>query len=183
MTTAWQTETDERQLEPFGKEDWEKLSIAERVNKAAASGLSGKLGSKNWDELTPGEKATIEFPEERPAKQEYQVKSHVALEDSDGESWGIARDTENDYSWKTGEGQIVGTWSRSPSDSLIHVFLETPIQALVDKATQHFAEYAEARRMVEPVSKKARAPRAPKAEPEPSEELIAIDNIRKLLGK
>ena len=38
----------------------------------------------------------------------------------------IEKDVEGSYSWKPGEGSIVGTWSRSPADGLIHVFLETP---------------------------------------------------------
>lgn len=115
----------------------------------------------------------------------YQVNAHIALEDSDTQTWGMAKDTEGSFTWKTGEGVIVGKWSRSPVDGLIHLFLETPIMALVDKATQRFAEYAEMRRekAVSPKSGRTRTPKVPAPAPAPSEELITISNLRKLLGK
>lgn len=124
-----------------------------------------------------------------PQKQsqlEYQVTCHVVLEDSDTQTWGMARNTEGDLLRQPGEGELVGRWSRSPVDGLIHVFLETPIMALVDKATQRFAEYAEMRRekaLSSPKSGKTRAPRTPTPAPIPSEELTTISNLRKLLGK
>ncbi len=132
-----------------------------------------------------------EQPKDEQPKLDYQVKAHIALEDSDDQTWGIVKDTEGDYGWKTGGGATIGTWSRSPSDGLIHVFLETPIMALVDKATQHFAEYAEKRRAdlatLKSGSRTPRTPRTPKAPPEPSEEQVAmssaISNMRKLLSK
>ncbi len=182
--TKWTPETEEQeQLKPLTREDWENMTIAERVNRAAASGFSGKLGSKNWDDMTPGEKTTIMHPEERPATLEYQVKAHIALEDSDSQVWGILKDLEGSYSWKPGEGQIVGTWSRSPQDNLIHVFLETSIQSLVDKSTLRFAEYAEKRRTeVSTPKTRTRAPRVPKPEleTEASEALTKIASLRDL---
>jgi len=124
---------------------------------------------------------------EQPGKLEYQVKAHVALEDSDKETWGMVKDTEGNFIWETGQGALVGQWSRSPVDGLIHVFLETPIQALVDKATQQFAKYAETRRTqkIEAPGHKTRKARTPKEpEPEPqSENLAKIDSLRALFGK
>lgn len=86
---------------------------------------------------------------------EYQVKAHIVLEDSSEESWGLARDTEGSFDRKKGEGPVVGTWSKSPVDNCYHVFLETPITALVDKATQRHVELARMRR--ERVTKPNRA--------------------------
>ncbi len=122
--------------------------------------------------------------EQRPELPAYQIKAHVALEDSDTHAWGILRDTEGSFAWKTGVGEIVGTWSRSPVDGLIHVFLETAIQGLVDKATLRFAEYAERRRTETSKSKVPRT-RTPKEQlpPEPDEGLLKIDRLRKMLGK
>lgn len=124
---------------------------------------------------------------EQPKKPDYKSKAHIALEDSDNETWGMAKDTEGSFIWETGKGVLVGQWSRSPVDGLIHVFLETPVQALVDKATQQFAKYAEARRAkkAEGPAPRARTTRArtPKEPEEPSEELQTISNLRKLLQK
>lgn len=125
--------------------------------------------------------------EEQPKPLEHQVKAHIALEDSDGRTWGIAKDIEDNFLWKPGEGSVVGTWSRSPQDNLIHVFLETPLQALQDKAVARFVEYAERRRVsLEAIPKKTRAPKTPKVAPEPDIELVGrlsvLDGLRKSLG-
>ena len=184
----------------FTKEEWDIMSVSARAMKASSVGLSGQLGSKPWEELSPGEKTTLMHPDERPARQEYKLKAHLALEDSgnnsgsgsgsgsDSNTWGILKDTHNDYAWVAGLGEIVGTWTRSPKDGLIHVFLEESIIALVDKATQNFAKYAEARRaaMSAPKTTRARTTtarvKAPVEEPGPSENQIKIDNLRGLFG-
>lgn len=127
---------------------------------------------------------TPEVDEEVQSKVlEYQVKCHIALEDSDTQAWGIAKDTEGSFVWEPGGGSIVGTWSRSPHDGLTHVFLETPLMALVDKATQRFAEYAEKRRLTATTTG-TRPRRAPKAAPEPeiNENLAKIGSLRKLFS-
>lgn len=180
MGTEWETEQEE-----LGGESWDQMPVSDRVVRAKEAGLEGKLGSKSWEDLSPGERTTIMHPEERPAILEYKIKAHVALEDSDIHTWGVTKDIEGSYTWKPGEGQIVGTWSRSPSDGLIHVFLEEPISALVDKATQSFARLAETRKTETPRTKttRTRAPKTAKPPAEPSEEEVTISNIRKLLGK
>lgn len=124
--------------------------------------------------------------EDSQPKLEYQVNAHITLEDSDTQTWGMVKDTEDNFLWKPGEGILVGKWSRSPVDGLIHVFLETPLMALVDKATQRFAEYAERRRTTSSAPKtRSKSSRTPKVEPVaiPAEELTTINNLRKLLGK
>lgn len=134
----------------------------------------------SWD--TEGEK---ESQEEQPVTPEYKVKAHIALEDTDTHDWGLVKDTEGDICWKSGEGQLIGTWSRSPSDGLIHICLETTITALVDKATLQFAKYAEKRRteIAAPRTRSSRGLRAPKAEPEQSEALTMLDSVRNLLNQ
>lgn len=182
MTTRWEPETEELS-EPFGKADWDALSVEERASKAKESGLEGKLGGKSWEDLTPRERATIIDPEKRPVKLDHQVKAHIALEDSDKENWGMVKYLEpGNYALEAGEGELVGNWSRSPKDGLIHVFLEDPLTALVDKAIQQFAEYA-TRRKAEAAAPKTRKARVPKAAPEPSEALVKIDRLRKMLGR
>ncbi len=112
--------------------------------------------------------------EEDKQKLEYQVKAYLVLEDSDKFTWGAVRDTEGNLDRKKGEGELVGNWSKSPIDGCYHISLETSIMALVDKATQRFADLAMKRREgVEP----ARAPKhgAPEQEaPSP-----AFDELRK----
>ncbi len=119
---------------------------------------------------------------EDPKELKYSISAHVALEDSDTETWGVAKDTDGSFQWKTGDGELVGTWSRSPSDGLIHVFLETPLLALVNKATQHFAELARQRETAvdAPKSKGARAPRAPKVVEKSEAELEAEERMNKI---
>lgn len=133
----------------------------------------------SWD--TESEK---ESQKEQPETPEYKVRAHLALEDTDTHDWGLVKDTEGNICWKRGEGQLVGTWSRSPSDGLIHICLETTIMALVDKATLQFAKYAEKRRteIAAPKARSSRGPRAPKPEPEQSEALTVLDSVRKLLN-
>ena len=198
MTTPWDTETEEQaELELFNKADWERMTVDERATKAKESGLEGRLGSKLWEDLTPQERSTIINPKKRPAMLDMQVKAHIALEDSDKESWGMVKylapgtyklgAKEAEEGEEGEEGELVGNWSRSPGDGFIHVFLETPLQALVDRAVQEFARYAEMRKETASIPKttKARTPRAPKPEPEPepNEDLTTISNVRKLLGK
>lgn len=188
MTTQWEPELEETdESSQFTKADWDAMTILERAERAKLSGRSGQLGSKLWDDLTPDERASIIDPEKRPAKLEYQVKAHIALEYSDTEVWGMAKYIEKGvYTLEAAEGELVGNWSRSPTDGLIHVFLETPLTALVDKATQDFATYAVKRREQAEAPKATRtrkAPKTPKAEPEPNEDEVAISRLRNLLRK
>lgn len=185
MTTKWEPEADE-QTHVFGKDDWYVMTVPLRSAMAKEAGLEGKLGGKSWDDLTPEERATIIDPEKRPAKLSLLVKAHVALEDSNKETWGMVKYMKpGEYNIEAAEGELVGNWSRSPKDGLIHVFLETPLAALNDRAIKQFAEYAEIRKAAAsaPKARKARGPRAPVSEPGPSEAQVAISNMRKLIGK
>ena len=190
---TWTPEDDVETIvhtDAFGKAVWDNMTVQERVSRLGEIGISGRLGSKGWDDLTPLEQSVIKGEQKPPLEYGYQIKAHVALEDSDKQSWGVSRDTGGVITWKLGEGEIIGTWSRSPTDGLIHVFLESSIAALVDKSVQAFAEYAEKRRaeMEAPKAAKAKTPRAPKApkvkpEPEPSEAMVKIGQLRDLFKK
>ncbi len=129
-----------------------------------------------------------ETEEEKPGMPEYQIKAHIALEDSNSHDWGVARDTEGSFVWEPGVGPITGTWTRSPVDGLIHVFLETPTTALVDAATLRFVELAEKRLAKEatvskPTTRKKAAPKPTEEPSEQAENLAAIDRLRGLLKK
>lgn len=180
----WALETeDEEEKSTFNKVDWEKLTIEERVSLARYSGLEGKLGSKPWELLNHDEVARIrgeKAPPESylPEPTEFQIKAHVALIDSDKEQWGIAEFTEGDFGWAPGEGQPVGTWSKSPVDGIFHVFLETPLAALQDRAVQSFKEHAE-RRSASTTTKKTRTPGKARVRKEPEPEVVD-ENLAKI---
>ncbi len=188
MTNPWNTEAEEREdVKPLGREDWDSMPITKRVARAKLSGREGKLGAKFWDDMTPDERASIIDPESRPAKLDYQIKAHVVLEDSLSENWGMVKYLKpGTYSLEAIEGEIVGNWSISPTDGFIHVFLETPLTALADRAVQEFAKYAEMRKDTASIPKsiksRTRTPKAPAPEPEPNENQVKIDGLRRMLA-
>lgn len=102
----------------------------------------------------------------------YETKAHVVLEDSKKETWGIAKFIEGPFH-DTDRGVVVGTWSKSPVDNNYHIFLESPIRALQDKATQHHLELVKKREAGEtgiPVPGAA-SRRKPGKQPEPRSEI------------
>lgn len=120
-----------------------------------------------------------ESPEEKEL--EYQAKAHIVLEDSDTETWGVVRDTEGVLDRKPGDGPVIGSWSKSPVDNCYHAFLQTPIMALADKATQKYVELA-AKRVQGYVAPTRRSkPREALVPDVPSEATVAIGNLRKNL--
>ena len=74
-------------------------------------------------------------------------KAHIALEESDTEDFGIVKDTRNDIMWVSGKGDIIGTWSRSRVDGLIHISLLTSIEALYDRAVLTWSKNIEMRKI------------------------------------
>lgn len=82
-------------------------------------------------------------------KPEYKTKAYLVLDGSDKSDWGIIEDTLSDLLWQPGKGEIVGTWSRTKYDNLIHISLCTAIDALQDRSIQTFAKYAEERKQKE----------------------------------
>jgi len=64
----------------------------------------------------------------------YKVEAHLILEGSDKHNWGYVSFIESSFSDKPGE--MCGTWSRSPMDSHMHVFLAVNTRALLARATE-----------------------------------------------
>ena len=89
-----------------------------------------------------------------PPKTEFKIKAYLALVDSDQYDWGIIEDTLSDLLWTPGKGEVVGTWTRTKLDNLIHVSLGTSLSALQDRSVQTFAKYTEERRLKADGSKK-----------------------------
>lgn len=102
---------------------------------------------------------------------EYQVKARLVLEDSGEHTWGLVKFIGTRIFHEFGQGEVVGTWSKSPADGYYHISLETPIMVLVDKATQLHIELVNKRR--EDITKAIRA--TPKYTP-PTR---AFDDLRK----
>ncbi len=114
-------------------------------------------------------------------------KAWLALVSSDHEDWGMVEDTLGDILWTPGKGEIVGTWTRSKVDGLLHLSLTTSFRALVDKAIQIWARYAEERKAGKVVKeRKARQPKEIVEEPVaelPVEEKLAFNSLRARLKK
>jgi len=116
--------------------------------------------------------------EERTVGPEYKVKAHLVLEGSEKHEWGVVKDCHGCINYIPEDAEIVGTWSKY-SEGTYWVNLETPIQALQDKATLLTAELAR-RRAQEPVVRRATAKRTRRAAPEPVEDTgpSAFDELR-----
>lgn len=116
------------------------------------------------------------------------TKAFLALIDSEHGNWGVVEDTLGDMLWVPGKGEIVGTWTRSKVDNLLHISLTTAIVALVDRSIQIWAKYAEERKAGK-VAKTQRTARAPKdvvEEPVPElsiEEKLAFNSMRAKLKR
>lgn len=118
---------------------------------------------------------------------EYKAKAHLALEGSGdpGNTWGVVKDCHGNINMIPKDADVVGTWARY-TDGEYWVSLETPLQALQDKATILIAEMAEKRRQQEaarvPVTARVSKPRAPKvAEPETFADSAIFDDLRSRL--
>ena len=195
--SAWDLEEEDEVQETtpqkdlvLSGEDWDKMPVAERVLLVKTLGLAGITASKSWTDLTSAEAAIISGKKEPFPDLPSPTRAHVALVDSDKYDWGIAEYTEGNFEWAEPDREkvVVGNWSRSPADGLIHVFLETPIAALQDKAIQALMDYAEKRRAKETPSAKKPRTRAPKPEKvqEPDahdENLAKIASLRQKLGR
>jgi len=88
---------------------------------------------------------TEEGEEQTQQKPEYQVKAHLVLEGSDQHEWGVVKDCHGNINHIPEDAEVVGTWSKY-GEGTLWVSLETPIQALQDKATLLFADLAKERK-------------------------------------
>lgn len=120
---------------------------------------------------------------------EYKAKAHLVLEGSGdpGNTWGVVKDCHGNINMVPEDAEVVGTWSRYTNGEY-WVSLETPIQALQDKATILIAEMAEKRRLQEatraPTSTRVSKPRAMKpSEPEVPFDSGLFDDLRSKLKR
>ena len=172
--TSWETE-DEVINEEEG-----------RATEAEASSAKLEL----FKQKHPGAytHADINFLNMEDAKDHHRV--WLALVDSEDCDWGIVEDTLGNISWNPGEGDIVGTWTRSKIDNRIHISLLSAINALEDKSIAIWAKYAEERKAEKKTGKKTRTPGVKKQvdEPEvipelPVEEKMKFNSLRARLRK
>ncbi len=119
--------------------------------------------------------STWNTEEEEQQKPEYQPKAHLVLEGSDKHEWGVVKDCHGCVNNIPEDAELVGTWSKY-NEGVFWVSLETPLQALQDKATLQIAELAKNRLEV-PGGKPARKRSVPKEQEGPS----PFDELRKSL--
>ncbi len=104
-------------------------------------------------------------------KPEYQAKAHLVLEGSDQHEWGVVKDCHGCINNIPEDAEVVGTWSKY-GEGIFWVSLETPLQALQDKATILIAELAKKREqeLAYRPARKRSLPKEPVG-PSPSEKL------------
>lgn len=103
---------------------------------------------------------------------EYQAKAHLILEASDRHEWGVVKDCHGNINFVPEDAEIVGTWNKY-GDGVFWVSLETPLQALQDKATLLIAELAKKRK-----EEMVRLPVRRQPLPEKTATLSALDKLR-----
>lgn len=118
---------------------------------------------------------TEEGEEQPQQKPEYQVKAHLVLEGSDQHEWGVVRDCHGNVNYIPEDAEVVGTWNKY-GEGVFWVSLETPLQALQDKATILTAELAK-KRQEELAHLPTRRQSLPK-EPAGSSTLSRLDKLR-----
>ncbi len=82
--------------------------------------------------------------EQHQQKPEYQAKAHLVLEGSDQHEWGVVKDCHGCINYIPEDAEIVGNWNKH-GEGVFWISLETPIQALQDKATILIAELVKER--------------------------------------
>ena len=118
---------------------------------------------------------TEEQPQQKP---EYQAKAHLVLEGSDQHEWGVVKDCHGCINYIPDDAEVVGTWSKYDV-GVFWVSLETPLQALQDKATLLTAGLAKEREKEFarfPRRKSSRKPSLPEEPAGPS----TLDTLNKL---
>jgi len=105
-----------------------------------------------------------ETPEQAKQPTDFKIKAHLVLEGSNQFEWGVVKDCRGCVNFIPEDAVIVGTWNKY-GNGVFWVSITTPVEALVDRATQLFAELAKKRREQESLSvKKTSAPRKPRGE-------------------
>ena len=112
-----------------------------------------------------------EEEEQSQQKPEYQAKAHLVLEGSNRHEWGVVKDCHGNVNYIPEDAEVVGTWNKY-GEGVFWVSLETPIQALQDKATILTAELARKRQqeLASLPTRKRSLPKEPTG-PSPSDRL------------
>ena len=181
---------DEHQQESIDQDD-----ILASLSKSAENNDTIDLAhnTPSLNDLSSKLSTITDGNEPSKIKLENKPKAHIVLEDSDTEDYGVVKDTRNDIMWVSGKGDVVGTWSRSKVDGLIHISLIDSINALYDRAVMSWSKNVEARKVQKikrsRVSDGTRKPGRPKlVKPEqttvvPDKDRIAINDMKaKLMG-
>lgn len=97
-------------------------------------------------------------------KSQYQAKANILLDGANEYDWGLARLSTSilmpNAELKPEDTEICGTWGRM-ADGRLWLHLETPVQAIQDRATLMLAELAERRRLGLTLTAPAKKPAAP----------------------
>ena len=111
---------------------------------------------------------SLPTPEISPASM-YKIKAHLVLLNSDSEDWGLVADiplNEQYVKGRTSPNPVyVGTWSKGINDDIIRLSVETPLQALQDRAVQTFKKISDERDAAKSIDMpvKTRKPRISKS--------------------
>lgn len=173
---------EEVPLEPKDQDE-----ILSSLSKSAENNetVDSAHGVPNLNDLSSKLSAITDGNEPSKIKLENKPKAHIVLEDSDTEDYGVVKDTRNDIMWVAGNGDVVGTWSRSKVDGLIHISLIDSINALYDRAVMSWAKNVEARK-VQKIKKSrtsdgTRKPGRPKLE-KPQQTVVVSDKDRAVIN-
>ena len=124
---------------------------------------------------------------------DYRMKTHLVLEASESEEWGVVRDCAGNINYIPPDAPVVGNWTKY-GEGTFWLSLTTSLEAMRDTSIRLTMELAEKRAAApKPTTKPAKARRgakAPAATEEPTEleveaaqTLSTIDSLRSKLGR
>lgn len=113
----------------------------------------------------PSWQTETEASEQPKQPTDFKIKAHLVLEGSNEFEWGVVKDCKGNVNFIPEDAEVVGTWNKY-GNGVFWVSITTPVEALVDRATQLFAELAKRRQEQQGilVGKKAATQRRPKKE-------------------
>ncbi len=178
-------EYDSKQLEAFSRAGKVPAREHPEMKSATDEFLAGIMAHKTpehilrlADDPNPPEPLVTTTPNRTDLK--YQYKVHLVLVDSDKyNDWGVVEDDTGNFAYVPGKSEIIGTWSRTGYDDMIHITLTTSINALLDRATQTWAAYALERKARDAAPKKPRAKKVISGETTQEAEQPVVDNVQK----
>lgn len=146
----------------------EESSISQAM---ATSSKIEEFKARHPSQYSAEELAALKLPLSAPSRKEHHPVWIVLVGSEEKDDWGVTEDTLGNLLWAPGEGDLVGTWSRSSLDGRIHISLLTAISALEDRTVTIWAKYAEERKAQKATGKRKRTAKAKIEEPEPADEL------------